>query len=54
LPASFRPLFPRLFDQAAGELERIAGELERIGQPRGWADSMIAATALIHGLELVT
>lgn len=43
------------FDQAAGELAgRIAGELERIGRPIGLADPMIAATALIHGLELVT
>jgi tRNA(fMet)-specific endonuclease VapC len=32
----------------------IAGELERTGQPIGIADSMIAAIALEHGLELVT
>ncbi|KAJ3047121.1 hypothetical protein HK102_013000 [Quaeritorhiza haematococci] len=43
------------FDQPAAELAgRIAGELERIGQPIGTADPMIAAIALLHGLELVT
>jgi tRNA(fMet)-specific endonuclease VapC len=43
------------FDRPAGELAgRIAGELERIGQPIGLADPMIAAIALMHGLELVT
>lgn len=33
---------------------RIAGELERVGRPIGIADSMIAAIALQHGLELCT
>jgi tRNA(fMet)-specific endonuclease VapC len=43
------------FDQAEGELAgRIAGELERLGRSIGTADSMIAAIALTHGLELVT
>lgn len=43
------------FDQAEAELAgRIAGELERIGSPIGHADTMIAATAIGHGLELVT
>jgi tRNA(fMet)-specific endonuclease VapC len=43
------------FDKATAELAgRIAGELERTGQPIGLADPMIAATALTHGLELVT
>jgi tRNA(fMet)-specific endonuclease VapC len=43
------------FDQADGELAgRIAGELERLGRPIGTADTMIAAIALGHGLELVT
>ena len=43
------------FDQIDGELAgRIAGELERTGRPIGTADSMIAAIALEHGLELVT
>ena len=43
------------FDQADGELAgRIAGELERVGRPIGTADTMIAAIALGHGLELVT
>jgi tRNA(fMet)-specific endonuclease VapC len=42
-------------DQPAAELAgRIAGELERIGQPIGTSDPMIAATALHHGIELVT
>lgn len=43
------------FGQADGELTgRIAGELDRVGRPIGEADSMIAAIAIGHGLELVT
>lgn len=43
------------FDRPAAELAgRIAGELGRIGRPIGVADPMIAAVALLHGLELVT
>jgi tRNA(fMet)-specific endonuclease VapC len=43
------------FNQAAAELGgRIAGDLERTGQTIGMADPMIAAMALVHGLELVT
>ena len=43
------------FDQACAEIAgRIYGDLERIGQPLGRADPMIAATALQHGLVLVT
>jgi tRNA(fMet)-specific endonuclease VapC len=43
------------FDQPAAELAgRIAGELERTGRPIDMADTMIAAIALEHGLELVT
>jgi tRNA(fMet)-specific endonuclease VapC len=43
------------FDRPAAELAgRIAGDLERVGRPIGVADPMIAAIALIHGLELVT
>jgi tRNA(fMet)-specific endonuclease VapC len=43
------------FEESDAELAgRIAGELERVGRPIGTADSMIAATALQHGLELVT
>ena len=43
------------FDQDAAELAgRIAGDLERTGQGIGIADPMIAATAIRHGLELVT
>lgn len=43
------------FEESDGELAgRIAGELERLGRPIGPADSMIAALALNHGLELVT
>ncbi len=33
---------------------RIGGELERIGQPIGLADTVIAAIALQHGLDLAT
>lgn len=40
--------------EAAVTAGRIWGDLERIGQPIGVADSMIAAVALRHGLELVT
>jgi predicted nucleic acid-binding protein len=43
------------FREAAAVLAgRIAGDLERTGQAIGWADPMIAAVALDHGLELVT
>lgn len=43
------------FDQPAAELAgRIAGDLHRTGRPIGRADPMIAATALRHGLDLVT
>jgi predicted nucleic acid-binding protein len=35
-------------------LDRIGAGLDRIGQPIGLADTMIAAIALEHGLELVT
>jgi tRNA(fMet)-specific endonuclease VapC len=43
------------FDRADGALAgRIAGELDRTGHPIGAADTMIAAIALHHGLELVT
>jgi predicted nucleic acid-binding protein len=43
------------FDQTTAELAgRIAGDLERTGRPIGTADTMIAATALTHGLELAT
>ena len=43
------------FGQPAAETAgRIWGDLERIGQPIGLADPMIAAVALVHGLELVT
>jgi tRNA(fMet)-specific endonuclease VapC len=43
-----------LAESAAEVAGRIAGELERLGRPIGLADSMIAAIALHHGLELVT
>lgn len=33
---------------------RIYGDLERIGQPIGRADPMIAAVAIVAGIELVT
>jgi predicted nucleic acid-binding protein len=43
------------FHAADAELAgHIAGELERTGRPIGTADTMIAAIALQHGLELVT
>ena len=43
------------FGQPAAETAgRIWGDLERTGQPIGLADPMIAAIALVHGLELVT
>jgi tRNA(fMet)-specific endonuclease VapC len=43
-----------LEESAAVVAGRIAGELERLGRPIGLADSMIAAIALEHHLELVT
>jgi tRNA(fMet)-specific endonuclease VapC len=33
---------------------KIYGDLERLGTPIGRADPMIAATAIVHGLVLVT
>ncbi|MGH2584623.1 MAG: PIN domain-containing protein [Dehalococcoidia bacterium] len=33
---------------------RIRGDLQRTGQSIGWADPLIAAIALCHGLTLVT
>jgi predicted nucleic acid-binding protein len=43
------------FEEEDGELAgRIAGELDRVGRSIGEADAMIAASALRHGLELVT
>ena len=43
------------FDRATSVLAgRIAGDLERVGRPIGTADTMIAAIAVHHGLELVT
>jgi tRNA(fMet)-specific endonuclease VapC len=45
----------RDFRQPAAELAgRIWGDLDRTGQPIGFADPMIAAVALTHGLELAT
>lgn len=42
-------------EQPAAELAgRIAGDLSRTGQPIGWADPLIAALAIEHGLDLVT
>jgi len=44
-----------LFDQASADLAgQVAGDLDRVGQPIGRCDPMIAAIAIIHGLELVT
>lgn len=41
--------------QEVGELaSRIFGDLERTGQTIGWADPIIAATAIHHRLTLVT
>ncbi len=50
---AFEEVIP--FDQATAEIAgHIAGDLERTGQRIGVADPMIAATAIVHGLELVT
>jgi tRNA(fMet)-specific endonuclease VapC len=44
-----------LFEQNAADLAgQIAGDLDRVGRPIGRCDPMIAAIAIIHGLELVT
>ena len=57
LPA-FRASLPSMevlpFADAADLAGRIGAGLDRIGQPIGLADTMIAAIALEHGLELVT
>lgn len=43
------------FNTACAELAGdLGGELERIGRPIGLADTMIAAIAIINGLELST
>ncbi len=43
------------FDIHAAEMAgRIHADLERTGQPIGWADTVIAALALQHGIELIT
>src|SRR4051794_3623689 len=43
------------FDEPAAKLAgEIAGDLGRVGRPIGTPDTMIAAIALTHGLELVT
>lgn len=53
--ATLPPMEVLPLDHAMAELAgRIAGELERVGRPIGTADSMITATAITHGLELVT
>jgi tRNA(fMet)-specific endonuclease VapC len=44
-----------LFDQPTADLAgQIAGDLDRVGRPIGRCDPMVAAVAIIHGLELVT
>jgi tRNA(fMet)-specific endonuclease VapC len=44
-----------LFDHDAADLAgQIAGDLDRVGRPIGRCDPMVAAIAIIHGLELVT
>lgn len=51
LPAAEVLSFETVEAELAG---RIAGELERTGRPIGTADTIIAATAIENGLELVT
>lgn len=42
-------------DRIAADLAgRVAGDLDRVGRPIGRCDPMIAAIAMVHGLELVT
>ena len=60
--AAIQALLPSLvteeilhFDPIAAELAgKIYTDLERTGQPIGWSDTVIAAIAMRHGLELVT
>jgi predicted nucleic acid-binding protein len=52
--ASLRSMDVLPFADAADLAGRIGAALDRIGQPIGLADTMIAAIALEHGLELVT
>jgi tRNA(fMet)-specific endonuclease VapC len=43
------------FGQPAADLAgHIAGDLDRVGRPIGRCDPMIAALAIVNGLELVT
>jgi tRNA(fMet)-specific endonuclease VapC len=44
-----------VFDQVAADLAgQIAGDLDRVGRPIGRCDPMIAAIAVVLGLELAT
>jgi tRNA(fMet)-specific endonuclease VapC len=44
-----------IFDQTSADLAgQIAGDLDRVGRPIGRCYPMIAAIALVHGLELAT
>lgn len=44
-----------MLDQPAADLAgQIAGDLDRVGRPIGRCDPMIAALAIIKGLELAT
>jgi tRNA(fMet)-specific endonuclease VapC len=44
-----------VFDGAAADLAgQIAGDLDRVGRPIGRCDPMIAAIAVVHGLDLAT
>ena len=43
------------FDRHAARVwGRVMGEADRAGRPRAAADAQIAATAILHGLDLVT
>ncbi|AUX27532.1 twitching motility protein PilT [Sorangium cellulosum] len=55
LKAFFAPLLCLSFDDVAAEIYgRVRAELETRGTPIGPNDLLIAATALAHGLTLVT
>ena len=56
--SAFRTALPSMevlpFSDAADLAGRIGAALDRIGQPIGLADTMIAAIASTHGLDLAT
>ena len=51
---SFADRIPPVGKAVSMEWGRICGEAERVGRKRPAVDALIAATALVHGMKLVT